>query len=56
MKRTTIVLWAFAVAMALGFFALLAMQTGCRTVKGFAGDTAWILQKTADNIRPEDDR
>lgn len=26
---------------------------GCQTVKGVAGDSAWLLQKTADNIQTE---
>ena len=26
---------------------------GCQTVKGMAGDSAWLLQKTADNITTE---
>jgi len=54
-NRTKYVLWAFVLAMLLGFVALV-LSPGCQTVKGVAGDSAWILQKTADNIQPEDDR
>ena len=38
MSRTKIILWAFVVAMTLGFFALLAMQSGCNTVYGVGTD------------------
>ncbi len=37
-------------ALILGIVYLL---TGCQTVKGIAGDSAWLLQKTADNITTE---
>ena len=50
MKRVTIVLLVFLWGMLMGWIALVA---GCQTVKGMAGDSAWILQKTADNIQLE---
>lgn len=28
---------------------------GCQTVKGVAGDSAWLLQKASDNIVVEQD-
>ena len=32
---------------------ILYLASGCQTVKGIAGDTAWLLQKTSDNITTE---
>jgi len=48
MKRTIIVLLVWILVMALGVLLL-----GCQTIKGAAGDTAWLLQKGADNIQTE---
>jgi len=45
MRRTIIVLLVWVLAMAAGVLLL-----GCQTIKGAAGDTAWLLQKGADNI------
>lgn len=30
--------------------ALVWILSGCQTVKGVCGDSAWLLQRTADNI------
>ena len=40
---------------ALEVFLILGILylAGCQTVKGIAGDSAWLLQKTADNIQTE---
>ena len=47
MNRATIVILVFLWGMLMGWLSLTA---GCQTVKGVTGDTAWILQKTSDNI------
>ena len=33
--------------------AVVMLLSGCQTVKGICGDSAWILQETADNIQTE---
>lgn len=51
MKRVTIVLLVFVAGMLLGWIVL--SLSGCQTVQGVLGDSAWLLQKGADNITTE---
>ncbi len=37
---------------AVVILGVVLLMTGCGTIKGMAGDTAWLLQTAADNIQP----
>lgn len=47
--KARIVLIVFAAMMT----AFIVLVSGCQTARGMAGDSAWLLQKAADNIQTE---
>jgi len=38
------------VMLAIALILLVIALSGCQTAKGFMGDSAWLIQKGADNI------